>query len=108
MEKISPYIFFVVLSNRIIEIPQDCNLSWLTLFYALPVELVEKRPEYLKLPRNIHQLLNSEECRKQIETDAFLELIWDCLQGVERIEHYRYLIERLEGKIALYKNRIGA
>lgn len=35
-------------------------------------------------------------------------LISECLQGVEKIEHYRYLIERLEGKIALYKNRIGA
>jgi len=78
MEKISPYSFYVLLQNRIIEIPQGCNLSWLTLFYALPMELVEKRPEYLKLPRNIHQLLNSEECRKQIESDAFLELVWDC------------------------------
>lgn len=35
-------------------------------------------------------------------------LISECLQGVERIEHYRYLIARLERKIALYKNRIGA
>lgn len=33
-------------------------------------------------------------------------LILECLQGTEKIEHYRYLIERLEGKIAQYKKRI--
>lgn len=35
-------------------------------------------------------------------------LISECLQGVEKTEHYRYLIERLEGKSALYKKQIGA
>lgn len=34
-------------------------------------------------------------------------LISECLQGAELKEHYRYLIERFEGKIALYKKRIG-
>lgn len=34
-------------------------------------------------------------------------LILDCLQGAERIEHYRYLIERFEDKIAQYKKKIG-
>ena len=34
-------------------------------------------------------------------------LISECLQGTEKTEHYRYLIERLEGKIALYKKRIS-
>lgn len=38
--KISPYSFIVVLSQMIIEIPQSSDLSWLTLFYALPKELV--------------------------------------------------------------------
>lgn len=33
-------------------------------------------------------------------------LISDCLQGPEKTAHYRYLIERFEGKIALYKKRI--
>lgn len=55
-----------------------CNLSWITLFYALPKELVEKRPAYLELPRNIHRLLHSEEYRKLIESDSILELVWDC------------------------------
>ena len=34
-------------------------------------------------------------------------LISECLQGTEQTEHYRYLIERFEGKIALYKKRIA-
>lgn len=74
----NPYSFYVVLADGIIEIPQDSNLSWITLFYALPKELVEKRQAYLELPRNIHQLLHSEEYRKLIQSDAFLELVWDC------------------------------
>ena len=66
MEKSNPYSFYVVLADGIMEIPQESNLSWITLFYALPKELVEKRPAYLELPRNIHQLLHSEEYRKEI------------------------------------------
>lgn len=42
MEKGNPYSFYVVLADGIMEIPQDSNLSWITLFYALPKELVEK------------------------------------------------------------------
>lgn len=38
------YSFFAVVPDGIIEIPQGSNLSWLTLFYALPKELVEKYP----------------------------------------------------------------
>ena len=53
------------------EIPQDSNLSWLTLFYALPKELVEKRAAYLNKQR-----LAAPDNRKLIETDAFLELVW--------------------------------
>ena len=34
-------------------------------------------------------------------------LISECLEGAEKEAHYRYLIERFEGKIALYKKRIG-
>ena len=78
MEKSNPYSFYVVLADGIMEIPQDSNLSWITLFYALPKELVEKRPTYLELPRNIHQLLNSKVHCKLIQSEAFLELVWDC------------------------------
>ena len=41
MEKSNPYSFYVVLADGIMEIPQESNLSWITLFYALPKELVE-------------------------------------------------------------------
>ncbi len=78
MAKVSPYSFIVVLPQTIIDIPQSSNLSWLTLFYALPKELVEKRAEYLELPRNIHQVLQSEKYTAMIQTDSFLELVWDC------------------------------
>jgi len=37
-----PQGFIVVLPGEIIEIPQDDDKSWLTLFYALPKELVGK------------------------------------------------------------------
>ena len=37
-----PKGFLVVLPGEIIEIPQDSDKSWLTLFYSLPKELAEK------------------------------------------------------------------
>lgn len=46
-----PEGFLVVLPHTIIEIPLSSNLSWLPLFYALPPELVNKRPEYAEFPR---------------------------------------------------------
>lgn len=78
MANISPYSFIVVLPQAIIEIPQSSNLSWMTLFHALPKELVEKRAEYLELPHNIHQVLQSKKYTAIIQTDSFLELVWDC------------------------------
>ena len=77
-DKNDPSGFIVVLADGIIEIPQDSCLSWLTLFYALPRELVEKKPAYLDLPRNIVKLLSDEAAMKLIEDDSFLELVWDC------------------------------
>ena len=73
-----PQGFIVVLHGEIIEIPQDSYVSWLTMFYALPRELVEKRPAYLELPRNINRLFDDEKYLNMIEDDAFLELVWDC------------------------------
>ena len=73
-----PKGFLVILPGQIIEIPKASNLSWLRMFYALPRELVEKRPAYLDLPRNIRQVLESEQYRAMIQDDSFLELVWDC------------------------------
>ena len=77
-DKKGPSGFIVMLADGIMVIPQDSPLSWMTLFYALPRELVEKRPAYLTLPRNITKLLSDENARKLIEDDSFLELVWDC------------------------------
>ena len=76
--KPGPSSFIVVLPQTIIEISQTSNLSWLPLFYALPPELVNKRPEYAELPRNINVLLSSEAARNMVEDDVFVELVWDC------------------------------
>ena len=43
--------FLVVLPGDIIEIPQDSDKSWLTLFYSLPRELAEKWKPAYELPR---------------------------------------------------------
>ena len=51
----------VVLPHHIEVIPYSSNLLWLTLFYALPRELVEKRPAYLSLPRNINSLNDRDQ-----------------------------------------------
>ena len=64
--------FIVVLPHQFIRIPQDSNLAWMTMFYALPKELVSKRPEYLELPRHIVKLINSEKHMNLIKQDAFL------------------------------------
>ena len=47
----SPKGFIVVLPSEIIEIPQDSDKSWLTLFYSLPRELAEKWKPAYDLPR---------------------------------------------------------
>ncbi len=73
-----PKGFLVVLPGQIMEIPLDSNLSWLRMFYALPRELVEKRPEFLDMPRNIRRVLDSEQYRALLKSDSFLELVWDC------------------------------
>lgn len=73
-----PKGYIVILPDQIIEIPLSSNLSWLRLFYALPRELVEKRPEYLELPRNIRRVLDSDKYRAMIQSDSFPELVWDC------------------------------
>ena len=48
------------------------------MFYALPRELVQKRPAYLDLPRNITKLIASDKHMDLIKEDAFPELVWDC------------------------------
>ena len=52
--------------------------------YALPRELVEKRPVYLELPRKPYSILRTHDYDKLLMDDAFLELVWGllCVDGV--------------------------
>ena len=75
---------FVVLlpGGKMIRIAQDSNLSWLVMFYLLPKEFVEKRPDYLKLPRRIEEIVNDDYFSSMLRSDLFLELVWDCYNYV--------------------------
>lgn len=77
MRKHSPSDFVVILPSSIITIPQDSYFGYLPLFYALPKELVEKRPVYLNLPRNILTLIADDQSHDMLN-DSFLELVLDC------------------------------
>ena len=52
-----PKGFLVVLPGEIIEIPQDSDKSWLTLFYSLPRELAKKWKPAYELPRCPYEVL---------------------------------------------------
>lgn len=77
MSRLSPSDFVVIMPGSIITIPQDSYLGYLPLFYALPKELVEKRPAYLNLPRNILTLIGDDQSHDMLN-DSFLELVLDC------------------------------
>lgn len=61
---------------------------------------VYARTEQLEEARKLANGLPSFEVGREL-------LILECLQGAEEKEHYQYLIERFEGKIAQYKKRIS-
>ena len=56
-----PTGFIVVLPGEIIEIPQDSDKSWLTLFYSLPRELAEKWKSAYELPRCPYEVLRTDK-----------------------------------------------
>lgn len=66
---------------------------------ALLVRVYAKTGE-LEQARKLANELPSFEVGREL-------LISECLRRAERAEHYRYLIERFEGKIAQYKKRIS-
>ena len=65
-----PKGFLVVLPGEIIEIPQDSDKSWLTLFYSLPKELAEKWKPAFDLPRRTSM------------TASFVTICLSCLCGI--------------------------
>ena len=64
--------------GNIVEIPLASNKAWLTLFYALPEELVSKAKAYLDFPRCPYEVLRTDKYDKLINDDIFLELVWNC------------------------------
>ena len=74
-----PKGFLVVLPGEIIEIPQDSDKSWLTLFYSLPRELAEKWKPAYELPRCPYKVLWTDKYDHIVCDDMFKLLVWDCL-----------------------------
>ena len=74
----SPNDFLVVLPGEIIEIPQDSDKSWLTLFYSLPRELAEKWKPACELPRCPYEVLRTDRYDNIVCDDMFKLLVWDC------------------------------
>ena len=73
----SPQGFIVVLPGEIIEIAQDDDISWLTLFYALPKELTEKFPAAMELPRCPYEVLRTDKYDHIVKNDMMKVLVWD-------------------------------
>ena len=73
-----PKGFLVVLPGEIIEIPQDSDKSWLTLFYSLPRELAEKWKPAYELPRCPYEVLRTDKYDHIVCDDMFKLLVWDC------------------------------
>lgn len=73
-----PNDFLVVLPGEIIEIPQDSDKSWLTLFYSLPRELAEKWKPAYDLPRSPYEVLRTDKYDHIVCDDMFKLLVWDC------------------------------
>lgn len=73
-----PKGFILLEPGNIMQILPEDNKSWLTLFYSLPEELVSKRSAYMKLPRCPFDVIRSDDYSELLNTDVFLELVWDC------------------------------
>ena len=73
-----PKGFLVVLPSEIIEMPQDSDKSWLTLFYSLPKELAEKWKPAYELPRCPYEVLRTDKYDHIVCDDMFKLLVWDC------------------------------
>ncbi len=58
-------------------IRQTENKSWLSLFYALPEEILDKRKEYYEIPRCPYEVLRTDRYDDLVNQDNFLELVWD-------------------------------
>lgn len=74
----SPKGFLIVLPGEFIEIPQDSDKSWLTLFYSLPRELSEKCKPAYDLTCCPYEVLRTDKYDHIMCDDMFKLLVWDC------------------------------
>lgn len=73
---------FIPMGGSFFKIPSSSNLRWLIMFYTLPRKLVEKRPAFLSMPRKIREVVHNEKWMQMVNSDMFLELVWDCYAWV--------------------------
>lgn len=88
MENQSPFTaepFATKRSDGKVEVCLTTYKSWLPMFYLLPKEYVQKRSVYLSLPRCPYAIWNTHQYDELVNSDAFLEMIWDsvCLGNLE-------------------------
>ncbi len=74
----SPKGFIVVLPGEIIEISQDSDKSWLTLFYSLPRELAESGNPLMICPAAPMRFCEQTSTTTLYVTTCFKVLVWDC------------------------------
>ena len=105
-----PKGFLVVLPGEIIEMPQDSDKSWLTLFYSLPRELAEKSwqqqhtADELKAISKAVNLLSEKGIYTLEELDAALSAVHDKASEIRsamkpreaRIKQLQKLIEQAQ------------
>ena len=80
MENQSPFTaepFATKRSDGKVEVCLTTYKSWLPMFYLLPKEYVQKRSVYLTLPRCPYAIWNTHQYDELVNSDAFLEMIWD-------------------------------
>ena len=80
MEIQSPFTaepFATKRSDGKVEVCLTTYKSWLPMFYLLPKEYVQKRSVYLSLPRCPYAIWNTHQYDELVNSDAFLEMIWD-------------------------------
>lgn len=80
MENQSPFTaepFATKRSDGKVEACLTTYKSWLPMFYLLPKEYVQKRSVYLSLPRCPYAIWNTHQYDELVNSDAFLEMIWD-------------------------------
>ncbi len=99
-----PKGFLVVLPGEIIEIPQDSDKSWLTLFYSLPRELAEKWKPAYELPRCPYEVLRTDKYDRVVCDDMKSDFYFNEIEGVrlgDPVHIHSYDFEESEQKLNL-------